>query len=269
MTQAQLDANRANAQLSTGPCTDAGKARSSRNAISHGLRSGDVVLAHENADAFNTTLDCYKERFAGNDLDLTHLVEQLVAAQWRLARVQRLQRLYLDTEILGIPENNTNEPTPDQLILNHMKDRGHDVLVTLHRYEIHFDRTSWRVRRELEKASERSRAYRGPQFDAMLSAIGAPPSTQGNKQITQSKPEQPPQQPATPQNPFTKTAESMSDLSLREMIDDLKKMQRTNPSLKQAKDDYERELIAMGPIKRAQFLNACLAAQSKPKAKAA
>jgi hypothetical protein len=41
-TAAQLAANRANAQHSTGPVTEAGKAASSRNAVSHGLRSNHL-----------------------------------------------------------------------------------------------------------------------------------------------------------------------------------------------------------------------------------
>ena len=36
-SQAQIAANRANAQLSTGPRTEEGKAASSRNAYRHGL----------------------------------------------------------------------------------------------------------------------------------------------------------------------------------------------------------------------------------------
>jgi hypothetical protein len=36
-TQAQVEANRRNAQLSTGPKTGAGKQRASRNAVRHGI----------------------------------------------------------------------------------------------------------------------------------------------------------------------------------------------------------------------------------------
>ena len=46
-TQAQIDANRRNAQLSTGPKTPEGKATSSQNATQHGLTSQRVVLPDE------------------------------------------------------------------------------------------------------------------------------------------------------------------------------------------------------------------------------
>ncbi|MEO7143011.1 MAG: hypothetical protein ABI165_05850, partial [Bryobacteraceae bacterium] len=49
---AQLDANRANAQLSTGPKTEAGKEASKNNAFKHGLTSQQIVLKHEDPQAF-------------------------------------------------------------------------------------------------------------------------------------------------------------------------------------------------------------------------
>jgi hypothetical protein len=50
-TEKQIAANRANAQKSTGPKTAAGRSRSSRNAVRHGL-SGPLDFAmSEKADA--------------------------------------------------------------------------------------------------------------------------------------------------------------------------------------------------------------------------
>ena len=46
-TSAQILANQANAQHSTGPKTDAGKAKASRNNIRHGLCLGILVLSEE------------------------------------------------------------------------------------------------------------------------------------------------------------------------------------------------------------------------------
>jgi hypothetical protein len=46
-TEKMNEANRANAQLSTGPVTDAGKARSSQNARVHGLCSKQLFVADD------------------------------------------------------------------------------------------------------------------------------------------------------------------------------------------------------------------------------
>ena len=43
-TEKQLEANRRNAELSTGPVTDEWKAIVSKNRVSHGILSRDVVL---------------------------------------------------------------------------------------------------------------------------------------------------------------------------------------------------------------------------------
>ncbi|MEO7145146.1 MAG: hypothetical protein ABI165_16740, partial [Bryobacteraceae bacterium] len=50
---AQLDANRANAQFSTGPKTEAGKDASKNNAFKHGLTSKQIVLRSEDPEAFD------------------------------------------------------------------------------------------------------------------------------------------------------------------------------------------------------------------------
>jgi hypothetical protein len=52
-TAAQLLANQANAQHSTGPRTPEGKARSSRNSFQHGLTLGVLAIADEEIEALN------------------------------------------------------------------------------------------------------------------------------------------------------------------------------------------------------------------------
>ncbi len=56
----KVDANRRNAKKSTGPRSAAGKAKSSRNAVKHGLLAGRIVLAdHKDEDPqqFSLLLD--------------------------------------------------------------------------------------------------------------------------------------------------------------------------------------------------------------------
>ena len=100
-TKRQIKANRRNAQKSTGPKTQAGKAASSANALRHGLTAECiVVLPDEDADAF--------ERLrAGVIADLAPagalqevLAERAAVLLWRLDRVARMEaELFIHGEI--------------------------------------------------------------------------------------------------------------------------------------------------------------------------
>jgi hypothetical protein len=90
-TDAQIAANRTNAQASSGPTTAEGKSRSSRNALSSGLYSqADFVLPGEHG--------IYAEFCAGFHSDLVPegAVEQTLAAEvihaaWRLRRCSAVE----------------------------------------------------------------------------------------------------------------------------------------------------------------------------------
>jgi hypothetical protein len=90
-TERQKEANRRNARKSTGPRTAAGKARSSTNALKHGLTSRTVVLADESGEKYEELRrNLYEELDPGSQLE-SLLVNRLVAVQWRLARVPALE----------------------------------------------------------------------------------------------------------------------------------------------------------------------------------
>jgi hypothetical protein len=88
-------ANRANSQRSTGPKTEAGQERSSRNSFRHGLTSSKVVLPGEDPaeyDAFRA--DILEQYQPANAIEQI-LAEELAAAGWRLNRARAVE-----TEIL-------------------------------------------------------------------------------------------------------------------------------------------------------------------------
>ncbi len=87
----RLAANRANAQLSTGPATSEGKAVSSLNAVKTGLTGRTVLLPSEEADAYETHLTHYRDEFQPVGVRETQLVQNLADTQWRLARIPSLE----------------------------------------------------------------------------------------------------------------------------------------------------------------------------------
>ena len=91
ISEAQLAANRANAQLSTGPLTEAGRAASSQNATKHGLTGKITLLPGEDPTAFRALTDMWNTLFGPEtDFEL-RLVDSIISSDWRLGRIKRLE----------------------------------------------------------------------------------------------------------------------------------------------------------------------------------
>src|SRR5215472_15508277 len=93
-SEKQLEANRRNALKSTGPKSDEGKAKSSMNALRHGLTAGQAVLPHENQDDYEKLREGMLASYAPENTAEQALVEELANAYWRLMRLHRVDKLY-------------------------------------------------------------------------------------------------------------------------------------------------------------------------------
>jgi hypothetical protein len=91
VSRKQLEANRANAKLSSGPKSDAGKARSRMNALKHGFSSREIVLEGEDADQFDALRAQLKVEFDPSSVIERELVDRLAGLLWRLRRVPVLE----------------------------------------------------------------------------------------------------------------------------------------------------------------------------------
>jgi hypothetical protein len=94
-TEAQIEANRRNAQKSSGPRTTAGKARVSRNAARHGLCNTIAVMSDENQAQFQEILDDLNEEHQPEGTTETILVYKMALnflSTWR-ANVLLTERL--------------------------------------------------------------------------------------------------------------------------------------------------------------------------------
>src|SRR5271157_5978747 len=87
----KIDANRANAQLSTGPRTEDGKARSAQNARKHGLSAQQLLVKPEEREEFEDLLAYYRREINPQGPIQFTLFDELVAAAWNLRRVRLLQ----------------------------------------------------------------------------------------------------------------------------------------------------------------------------------
>lgn len=91
----QAEANRRNAQNSTGPRTEEGKQRSSMNALKHGLTAESVVLPGEDAAQFDALQQRFMEEYAPQTVLETELVKLIAGCVWRLKRVPVFERAIL------------------------------------------------------------------------------------------------------------------------------------------------------------------------------
>ena len=129
-SDAQIAANRKNAELSTGPTTETGKAISSHNAIKTGLTGRTVLLPTDDREAF----DHHVARFLAEWKPATDaekaLVHSLANTEWRLLRIPTLESGIYAIGRRKLAEAFSDEPDPQvravmieaQIFLTHGKD---------------------------------------------------------------------------------------------------------------------------------------------------
>jgi hypothetical protein len=88
----KVEANRENAQKSTGPKTAQGKHNSSHNAMKHGLLSKELVISgKENRKEFEQLLEELIEDFQPQGRAELSLVETIAICDWRFRRTLRAE----------------------------------------------------------------------------------------------------------------------------------------------------------------------------------
>jgi hypothetical protein len=97
-TEKQINANRQNAQKSTGPKTDEGKAAVSQNAVKHGLFAESVITGENEAD-YEAFHDEMLAELAPVGAVESALAERVVNLWWRLRRAERMQNQAIDEMI--------------------------------------------------------------------------------------------------------------------------------------------------------------------------
>jgi len=113
-TPSRIDINRANSQHSTGPKTDAGKQRSSLNALRHGLTGQIVVMPTEDLEAYQLHLQSFTDEYLPEGATEANLVQSLADTSWRLNRVAALEANLLTLAAANQPNPLADAPAQIQ-----------------------------------------------------------------------------------------------------------------------------------------------------------
>ena len=95
-TQAQITANRRNAQKSTGPRSQKGRAAASQNAVKHGLLARKDVICSESQAQFDRFRRRIIDELAPETPVESMLADRIVSLSWRLKRIGRIQNQTFD-----------------------------------------------------------------------------------------------------------------------------------------------------------------------------
>ncbi|MGH7144243.1 MAG: hypothetical protein ACREJ2_09000 [Planctomycetota bacterium] len=96
-TLGQVLANRENAQQSTGPKTEAGKAAAAANRVSHGLTALKFLAKAEAAGAFATFQAACLEELAPQTVLQMELAERIAGLIWKVRRAESLETALWDS----------------------------------------------------------------------------------------------------------------------------------------------------------------------------
>jgi hypothetical protein len=134
--------NRANAQHSTGPRSDAGKQRSALNALTHGLTARTAVLPTEDPAAYEQLHRQFLDEYRPATPTETQLVRELADTSWRLNRIPVLEADVLARAQAPAP---SSEPPSFDIV------DAHRLLASL---SVHYQRLSRQFQKTLNELRE-------------------------------------------------------------------------------------------------------------------
>jgi hypothetical protein len=153
-TEKQKQSNRENAKHSTGPKTDQGKQRSSKNALKHGIYAIESVIPGEDPADFDELCTEFGERYDPDGPYERSLVRQRADAEWRMRRIMRLEADFLKHPVELARERHIerhpDQPEPDLSLLRGGALQTRTIeLQRFARYEDHLSRRQRQAHKSL------------------------------------------------------------------------------------------------------------------------
>jgi hypothetical protein len=157
-TPKQNEANRQNAQNSTGPRSAEGKAASRFNALKSGIDAKSQVIPGEDPDQLEVLVAEYQERFATATPERRLLVDTLVNSEWLLRRLNRAEAEFWQYEAHRTESNYNSNEHPIGRVLYH----GDRTFDRLQRRIDSVDRNYHRALKELQSLEAAEQPVESP-----------------------------------------------------------------------------------------------------------
>jgi hypothetical protein len=156
-SQKQIEANRRNAQKSTGPVSDLGKATAKFNALKHGMTASTAVLPYEDAGSYAELRDSFVATYRPANAVEASLVETIANSYWRLLRIRRVETATLDMGIRGLKKKYNASEAPleadDQTVAVVLND-DEDPMLKVERHQTRIERCYFTAIETLRKVQK-------------------------------------------------------------------------------------------------------------------
>src|SRR6266478_2427544 len=150
-TEKQFEANRQNAQKSTGPKTPEGRAAVRLNGVKHGLTAETIVLKGESQADFTNLLDSLEAEHAPTSPTEEALVVQLAMATWRLRRLYHQEAGFYTCQLQSLVGMQKDLNLDDAGRMGHAAAWSESTLTLFNRQEARMERTFYRALHELQR----------------------------------------------------------------------------------------------------------------------
>ena len=150
-TDKQIEANRLNAQKSTGPKTPEGRAAVRLNGVTHGLTAETIVLKGESEVDFANLLNSLEAEHDPVSPTEEALVVQLAMATWRLRRLYHAEAGFYAFKLKDTVDNRKELKLNDAERMGYIAYLSTDQLGMFNRQEGRLERSFYRALHELQR----------------------------------------------------------------------------------------------------------------------
>jgi hypothetical protein len=164
-SQARIEAGRRNGMLAKGKKSEEARQKCAQNSVKHGLFSKTLVLANESPELFESTRKTYYDLWKPENEFEADLVNDMVAARWRLNRIATVESETIDLRQARMDHSGELKKEfdvilePTRLAIAFEKEMNESkTLDNLSRYEARYHRQLRHAAAELRRVQKDRRA---------------------------------------------------------------------------------------------------------------